>query len=99
MKVLHVVFDLRDNIFIGVMGNKLRRIRYEGGEGRDIDLPGIQQAYHTVLHPTLEKVLMLDNNKKFCVYKLVRIYMNCYSLCSVMMYLLDSKMIHGKVKS
>lgn len=82
------------------MGNKLRRpIRYGGGEGRDIDLPGIQKAYHIVLHPTWKKVLMLDDNKKFCVYKLERIYMNCYSLCSVMMYLLDSKMIHGKVKS
>lgn len=46
-----LAFDLQDNIFIGVMGNKLRRIRYEGGEGRDIDLPGIQQAYHIVLHP------------------------------------------------
>lgn len=82
------------------MGNKLRRpIRYGGGEGRDIDLPGVQKAYHIVLHPTWEKVLMLDDNKKFCVYKLVRIYMNCYSLCSVMIYLLDSKMIHGIVKS
>lgn len=82
------------------MGNKLRRpIRYGGGEGRDIDLPGIQKAYHIVLHPTWEKVLMLDDNKTFCVYKLVRLYMNCYSLCSVMMYLLDSKMIHGIVKS
>lgn len=82
------------------MENKLRRpIRYGGGEGRDIDLPGVQKAYHIVLHPTWEKVLMLDDNKKFCVYKLVRICMNCYSLCSVMMYLLDSKMIHGKVKS
>lgn len=71
------------------MGNKLRRIRYEGGEGRDIDLPGFEQAYNIVLHPTWEKVLMLDHNKKFCVYKLVRIYMNRFSLCSVMMYLLD----------
>lgn len=81
------------------MGNKLRRMRYGGCEGRDIDLPGFQQAYNIVLHPTWEKVHMLDDNKKFCVYKLVRIYMNCYSLCSVMMYLFDSKMIHGKVKS
>lgn len=94
-----MAFDLRDNIFIGVIGNKLKRMRYGGCEGRDIDLPGFQQAYNIVLHPTWEKVLMLDDNKKFCVYKLVRIYMNCYSLCSVMMYLLDSKMIHGKVKS
>lgn len=56
--VFHVAFDLRDNIFIGMMGNNLRRIRYEGGEGRDIDLPGIQQAYNNVLHPTGGKVLI-----------------------------------------
>lgn len=63
-QVFHVAFDLRDNIFIGVMGNKLKRMRYGGCEGRDIDLPGIQQAYNIVLHPTGEKVLMLDYNKK-----------------------------------
>lgn len=56
------------------MGNKLRRIRYRGGEGRDIDLPGFQQAYNIMLHQTVEKSSYLDHNKKFCVYKLVRIY-------------------------
>lgn len=40
------------------MGNKLRRIRYRGGEGRDIDLPGFQQAYNIMIHQTGEKVLI-----------------------------------------
>ena len=47
---------------------KLRQIKHGGGESRDIDLPGIQEAYNVVLHPTGEKVMVLDNKRKFCVY-------------------------------
>lgn len=95
LKALHtgrprgLAFDLQENIFICIMGNKLRLIRYRGDEGRDIDLPGFQQAYNIMLDQTGEKVLILDHSKKFCVYKLMRIYMNRYSLCSVLMYLLE----------
>ncbi|XP_052680660.1 uncharacterized protein LOC128161418 [Crassostrea angulata] len=76
-KILHtgdprgLAFDLQDNIFICTMKNKLRQIRRGGGESRDIDLPGIQSAYNVVLHPTGEKVLILDYCEKFCVYKVL----------------------------
>lgn len=66
-----LAFDLQDNVFISVMGNKLRQIRRGGGESRNIALPGIQEAYNVVLHPTGEKVLVLDFNYKFCVYKVL----------------------------
>lgn len=66
-----LAFDLQDNIFICVMKNKLRQIRCGGGESRDIDLPGIKQSYNVVLHPTGEKVLILDYYEKFCVYKVL----------------------------
>lgn len=64
-------FDFQDNIFICIMGNKLRQIRRREGESRDIDLPGIQQAYNIVIHPTGGKVLILDRNRKFHVYKVL----------------------------
>uniref|UniRef100_A0A8W8LUU6 Tripartite motif-containing protein 45 n=1 Tax=Magallana gigas TaxID=29159 RepID=A0A8W8LUU6_MAGGI len=66
-----LAFDLQDNIFICVMGNKLRQIRRGGGESRDIDLPGITQSYNVVLHPTGEKILVLDYINKFCTYKVL----------------------------
>lgn len=66
-----LAFDLQDNIFICVMKNQLRQIRCGGGESRDIDLPGIKKSYNVVLHPTGEKVLILDYPEKFCVYKVL----------------------------
>lgn len=66
-----LAFDLQDNIFICLMKNKLRQIRRGGGGSRDIDLPGIQKSYNVVLHPTGEKVLILDINQLFCVYKVL----------------------------
>ena len=53
------------------MSNKLRQIKHGGGKSRDIDLPGIQEAYNVVLYPTGEKVMVLDNKRKFCVYNVV----------------------------
>lgn len=76
-KVIHtgsprgLAFDLQDNIFICVMENKLRQMRRGGGESRDIDLPGIQKSYNVVLHPTGEKILILDLKNKLCVYKVL----------------------------
>ena len=64
-----LAFDLQDNVFVCTMSNKLRQIKHGGGESRDIDLPGIKEAYNVVLHPTGEKVMVLDLKHKFCVYK------------------------------
>lgn len=64
-------FDLQDNIFICVMENKLTQIRCGGGESRNIDLPGIQKSYNVVLHPTGEKILILDYRNKLCVYEVL----------------------------
>nr|XP_034317456.1 E3 ubiquitin/ISG15 ligase TRIM25-like [Crassostrea gigas] len=66
-----LAFDLQDNILISMMGDKLRQIRRGGGESRDIDLPGITQSYNVVLHPTGEKVVVLDFSNKFCIYKVL----------------------------
>ena len=66
-----LAFDLQDNVFVCLRSNKLKQIKHGGGESRDIDLPGIQQAYNVVLHPTGEKVMVLDFEKKFCVYNVV----------------------------
>ena len=66
-----LAFDLQDNVFVCLRSNKLKQIKQGGGESRDIDLPGIQQAYNVVLHPTGEKVMVLDFEKKFCVYNVV----------------------------
>ena len=63
-----LAFDSQDNVLVCMMSNKLRQIKYGGGEIRDIDLPVMQKAYNVVLHPTGEKVMVLDIFKQFCVY-------------------------------
>ncbi|XP_048741154.2 probable E3 ubiquitin-protein ligase MID2 [Ostrea edulis] len=64
-----LTFDLQDNILICLMNSKIKQIRNGGTESRDINLPGIQKSYNVVLHPTGEKMLVLDFNSKCCVYK------------------------------
>ena len=71
VKARGLAFDLQDNVFVCTMSNKLRQIKHGGGKSRDIDLPGIQEAYNVVLYPTGEKVMVLDNKRKFCVYNVV----------------------------
>lgn len=66
-----LAFDLQDNIFVCIAKNKLSQIRRGGGESRDIELPGIKKPYNVVLHPTGEKVLILDMHSRFCVYKVL----------------------------
>ncbi|XP_078340486.1 uncharacterized protein LOC111106519 [Crassostrea virginica] len=66
-----LAFNLQDNVFVCIWSDKLRQIKHGGGESRDIDLPGIQRSYNVVLHPTGEKVMVLDLNDKFCVYNVV----------------------------
>ncbi|XP_022297483.2 uncharacterized protein LOC111106895 [Crassostrea virginica] len=63
-----LAFDLQDNVLVCLQTNKLRQIKHGGGESRDIDLSGIKTAYNVVLHPTGEKLMVLDLNKTFCVY-------------------------------
>ena len=64
-------FDLQDNVLVCLRSDKLMQIKHGGGESRDIDLPGIQDSYNVVLHPTGEKVMVLDFEEKFCVYNVV----------------------------
>lgn len=66
-----LAFDLQEHIFVCVMNNKLMQIKYGGGESRYIELPGIKESYNVVLHPTGEKVLILDFGEKFCVYRVL----------------------------
>ena len=63
-----LAFDLQDNVLVCKMTNKLLQIKHGGGEIRIIDLPGIQKANNVVLHPTGEKMMVLDVDNKFCVY-------------------------------
>ena len=66
-----LAFDLQDNVLVCLRSDKLRQIKHGGGESRDIDLPGISKAYNLVLHPTGEKVMVLESIDKFCVYNVV----------------------------
>ncbi|XP_052680661.1 uncharacterized protein LOC128161419 [Crassostrea angulata] len=64
-----LAFDLQENIFVCLMNNNLIQIKNGGGESRYIELPDIKESYNAVLHPTGEKVLILDYWKRFCVYR------------------------------
>lgn len=66
-----LAFDIQDNIFICLKSEMIKQIKYGGCESRDIELPGIQQAYNVVLYPTGEKVLILDFCEKNCIYKVI----------------------------
>ncbi|XP_048743652.2 uncharacterized protein LOC125657059 [Ostrea edulis] len=64
-----LTFDLQDNILICLMNSKIKQVRDGGTESRDINFPGIVYSYNIALHPTGEKMLVLDYNSKCCVYK------------------------------
>lgn len=66
-----LTFDLHDNVLVCNRKNKLKQIKYGGGESRDIELDGISDSYNVVLHPTGEKMLVFDFNKICCVYQVV----------------------------
>lgn len=66
-----MTFDLRDNIFVCNKKNKMKQIRFGGSESRDIELDGISTAYNVALHPTGEKMLVLDFYDKCCVYQIM----------------------------
>lgn len=65
-----LTFDLQDNIFMCNRKNKIKQIRFGGSESRDIELDGISTAYTVALHPTGEKMLVLDFYDKCCVYQI-----------------------------
>ncbi|XP_052689208.1 probable E3 ubiquitin-protein ligase MID2 [Crassostrea angulata] len=69
-----MTFDLHDNIFICNKKNKIKlikQIKFGGSESREIELDGISAAYNVALHPTGEKMLVLDFGKKCCVYQIM----------------------------
>lgn len=65
-----LTFDLHDNVLVCTRNNELKRIRYGGKETRVIKLEGIRDSYNVVLHPTGEKMMVFDYNRKFFVYQI-----------------------------
>lgn len=66
-----LTFDLHDNVLVCTRTSKLKQIRCGGKESRDIVLDGIGDSCNVVLHPTGEKMLVLDYRKKCCVYQVL----------------------------
>ena len=69
-----LTFDLHDNVLVCIGGNKLKQVRHGGKESRDIELAGIGSTYNVVLHPTGEKMLVMDykgSEEKCCVYQIL----------------------------
>lgn len=48
--------------------NKIKQIRFGGGESRGIELDGISIVYNVVFYFIGEKMLVLDVYDKCCVY-------------------------------
>lgn len=63
-----MIFDLNDNIFVCNKKNKIKQIRFGGGEIRDIELDGISILYIVVFYFIGEKMFVLDFYGKCCVY-------------------------------
>ncbi|XP_078316970.1 uncharacterized protein LOC144620388 [Crassostrea virginica] len=69
-----LTFDLHDNVLVCTTNNKLKQVRHGGKESRDIELEGIKDTYNVVLHPTGEKMLVMDfksREEKCCVYEIL----------------------------
>nr|XP_022316412.1 uncharacterized protein LOC111120057 [Crassostrea virginica] len=69
-----LAFDLHDNVLVCTKRNKLQQVRHGGKESRDIELAGIGITYNVVLHPTGEKMLVMDymeSKEKCCVYQIL----------------------------
>ena len=69
-----LAFDLHDNVLVCIRDNKLKQVRHGGKESRDIELAGIGDTYNVVLHPTGEKMLVMDykgSEEKCCVYQIL----------------------------
>lgn len=66
-----LTFDLHDNVLVCCRTNKLKQIKCGGNESRDIELVGISNAYNVVIHPSGEKVLVLDFDAKCSIYQVL----------------------------
>nr|XP_022314309.1 uncharacterized protein LOC111118901 [Crassostrea virginica] len=69
-----LTFDRHDNVLVCIGDNKLKQVRHGGKESRDIELAGIGSTYNVVLHPTGEKMLVMDykgGEEKCCVYQIL----------------------------
>lgn len=67
-----ITFDLHDNLLICNRGNKLKQIRLGGSECRDIELADVGDSYNVILHPTGEKMMILEYSSEnyCCVYQI-----------------------------
>lgn len=65
-----IAFDLHENILVCTNESYIRQHKYGESKGRDIKLDDISRAYNVVLHPTGEKMLVLDKERKCCVYQI-----------------------------
>lgn len=65
-----IAFDLHENILVCTNESYIRQHKYGESKSRDIKLDDISRAYNVVLHPTGEKMLVLDNERKCCVYQI-----------------------------
>lgn len=65
-----ITFDLHENLLVCTNEPVIRQSSYDGRESRGIKLVDINKPYNVVLHPTGEKMLVLDNEKKCCVYQI-----------------------------
>jgi hypothetical protein len=64
-----LAFDLQDNILLCLNNSNIKQIEKGGTKSRIINLPGIEKSYNVVLHPTGEKMMVLDYSLKCFVYK------------------------------
>ncbi|XP_062607455.1 uncharacterized protein LOC134269271 [Saccostrea cucullata] len=64
-----LTFDLQGNILVCDMTSKLRQFKHGEGESRDISLADITQSSNVIMHPTGEKIIVLDNCQKGVVYQ------------------------------
>lgn len=65
-----ITFDLHENLLVCTNEPVIRQSSYDGRESRGIKLVEINKPYNVVLHPTGEKMLVLDNERKCCVYQI-----------------------------
>lgn len=65
-----ITFDLHENLLVCTNEPVIRQSSYDGRESRGIKLVDINKPYNVVLHPTGEKMLVLDNERKCYVYQI-----------------------------
>lgn len=67
-----LTFDLHDNVLVCKRGKKLKQVKHGGSKSRDIELADVTDSYNVILHPTGEKMMILDYSRNnFCVYQIL----------------------------